>query len=886
MLRFQLLGGIELTGPDVAEAQAVLTRPKRLALLVYLALATPRGYHRRDTLLALFWPDLGLEEARRALRQSLHRLRQHLGADAILNRGLDEVGLNPAAVACDVWEFQSLLEAKRDLEALAHYRGELLPGFHITGASAELAEWLDQARMEVQRQALDAMRRVADRFAGEHRLVEAVHWARRVMTLPVSEERDLLRLMRLLREAGEDAAAIDAYRGYARRLEEQFETEPGAAAQALLAEIRRSAVRAEAPRAPRDTPPAPPDTTSSAAPGATRAPTPAPAPTPPATASLSRATQTAAIPRWILAGMGVLVVLAFVGLLRQVRQSPPASLPAPPVMPRVAVAVFSNRSGDSALEPLGTMMADWVLRGATRVPRLEVVDIGSLYARGRSSAGLPTDARTLGEESGATLAVSGTYYRVGTDSLRFVAQVLDVATGRVLRQIDPVSARATEPLSAAEEVGDRLTTALASIVNPQALQVMSADARVPRYAAFAVYVRGQEAYWSGRFDEALPLMRQAAALDSGFSGARVFLTVIAAGTGRCALVDSIATSLKPRIDALPEIERVTIDISRARCRSDWIEALRLQRRRMELLPGAPYVRWAAGVAARQANRPATALSILGSMDPSRGLGWLGTRGTFYWREVTAALHMRRDFTEESRVADSLVRSANAPLASAYFAARSLAASGRADAAIAALVGLAGQSPDPALVAGQSPGDLRPGALATPGWVMYEIAAELAAHGQEVPARALALKAVEWFASQGALATLPAEHRYLMVRALLIADRLVDARRVVDGLVADHGSSADVHGLRGVIAALQRDRQAVTVERAWLTTNVNPSPVGITGYYLAALSAAEGDEATAMDHLESLPGSAHPYDVLEFHVDPVLRALRATERFRRFVQPRE
>ena len=65
--------------PEGTEAEDVLHQPKRLALLVYLAMAEPRGFHRRDSLLALFWPELPEKRARNALNKTLHFLRSHLG---------------------------------------------------------------------------------------------------------------------------------------------------------------------------------------------------------------------------------------------------------------------------------------------------------------------------------------------------------------------------------------------------------------------------------------------------------------------------------------------------------------------------------------------------------------------------------------------------------------------------------------------------------------------------------------------------------------------------------------------------------------------------------------------------------------------------------------
>src|SRR3989442_14531317 len=98
MLKLQLLGSLDLldAGRDVSP---VLRRPKSLALLAYLAAARPRGFHRRDTLLALFWPDLDQAHARNSLRQAVHSLRQVVRAQAIVGRGEEEVRGDPARLS-------------------------------------------------------------------------------------------------------------------------------------------------------------------------------------------------------------------------------------------------------------------------------------------------------------------------------------------------------------------------------------------------------------------------------------------------------------------------------------------------------------------------------------------------------------------------------------------------------------------------------------------------------------------------------------------------------------------------------------------------------------------------------------------------------------------
>src|SRR5215208_4043159 len=109
MIRLLTLGAVDLRN-DGREMSTVVAQPKRLALLVYLASARPRGFHSRDTLLALFWPESDGERARNSLRQALHHLRRSLGEGAVPGRGDREVGVDPALVECDAASFDQAVE--------------------------------------------------------------------------------------------------------------------------------------------------------------------------------------------------------------------------------------------------------------------------------------------------------------------------------------------------------------------------------------------------------------------------------------------------------------------------------------------------------------------------------------------------------------------------------------------------------------------------------------------------------------------------------------------------------------------------------------------------------------------------------------------------------
>src|SRR5207253_5134675 len=114
--------------------------------------ATPRGVHRRHSLLARFWPELDQEHARTALRQALRVLRVALGAEVLTSRGDDEVGLDFGHVSIDVTAFDAACGAgvTGALDALNLYRGPLLNGFCVSDAP-EFERWLDSERGGVAR---------------------------------------------------------------------------------------------------------------------------------------------------------------------------------------------------------------------------------------------------------------------------------------------------------------------------------------------------------------------------------------------------------------------------------------------------------------------------------------------------------------------------------------------------------------------------------------------------------------------------------------------------------------------------------------------------------------------------------------------------------------
>ncbi len=237
MIELRTLGRLDLRDAEGQELRSILSPSKRIALLAYLALATPRGFHRRDTLLALFWPELDQEHARRALRQTLYLIRRSMTDGALVSRGEEEIRLDSDVFWCDAAEFEALLDAGREEEALAVYGGDLLAGFYVSGC-LEFERWLDGERRRLKERAARTAWSLAEGAEASGNAVEAAHWGRRAATFAPDDEAAVGRLITLLDRLGDRAGAIREYDLFAKRLREDYEAEPAPETQELIEAVR------------------------------------------------------------------------------------------------------------------------------------------------------------------------------------------------------------------------------------------------------------------------------------------------------------------------------------------------------------------------------------------------------------------------------------------------------------------------------------------------------------------------------------------------------------------------------------------------------------------------------------------------------------------------
>ena len=239
MIEFRLLGQIRLMAANGQDIDAILRQPKRLALLAYLAAPAPGTWHRRDLLLALFWPDLDAAHARTSLRSSLYVLRQTLGDEVLKSRGDEEVSVNSELMSTDLAAVWEALKNGYPEEALTHYGGDLLPGLFPSGSDG-FQRWLDgeQTRLKIAI-STSATERLAE-LEHEGRLSDALAIARRLIEIEPDDETIVRRVMSLHDGLGDRAGALAVFEGYRARLASDFEAEPSSETVALANRLRAS----------------------------------------------------------------------------------------------------------------------------------------------------------------------------------------------------------------------------------------------------------------------------------------------------------------------------------------------------------------------------------------------------------------------------------------------------------------------------------------------------------------------------------------------------------------------------------------------------------------------------------------------------------------------
>lgn len=543
MVQLRTLGRLELVSGEPTALHVLAAQPKPLALLAYLALSTPRGQHSRDSLLALFWPELGDDEARRALRQALHRIRYHVGDALLKSEREGQIGIADDGMWCDAIAFEQALDAGRDEHALSIYQGAFLDAVFVSDASPDFEQWVDLERRRLRERAAKAASALATaaRKAGES--AGDVRWCAQALALAPEDEVCVRALMTALAAGGDRAGALRAYKSFSELMEREYDAEP-AKETALLAESMRVAPA----HMPVEMAIAPPGVSSSASLEAI-APDTSPVEPNPRPAAVAR---TSARWRMRVVGAAVVVVLLAIAIAARYRARAPSSVD------RILVADFHNHTRDSLLAGAITeaMRADLSQSRQTRV--MSRTQVQAVLEHMRQPTGEITSEsviREVAERYGVKAFVTGDVASLGA-GYSVSAELIAVKSGETLVSVREDASDSTKLIAVVDKVSDRLRRGIGESLwtvrsSTPLEQVTTSSLQALRLYSQAIRVGDQE----GDTHRAVQLLRQASDLDTSFAMAYRKLGVYLNAMGaHAASDDALAHAFRNRA-RLPEVER-------------------------------------------------------------------------------------------------------------------------------------------------------------------------------------------------------------------------------------------------------------------------------------------------------------------------------------------
>ncbi len=846
MIELRTLGTLDLRNGE--ELRSILAQPKRTGLLCYLALARPHGFHRRDKLLALFWPETDTEHGRASLRQAVRFLRRSLGEEAVLSRGDEELALGTGVVLCDARAFEEALAAGEIDRALALYGGDLLPGFYVEGAP-ELEHWLERERTRLRERAVAGAWALAEERERAHDGAGAAEWGRRASAMAPADDAGLRRLMQLLERLGDPNGALEVYHAGSRRLRLEFEVEPSRETQELGEEIcERVRAAAAAPSAARAAP----------VNGAVLAPAPAlpavrvaSAPAGPAKPAGGRRRRRVL---WLSLALGVVGLGAAAGgwLLLPGRAGLQSG--------RVVVAPFDNRTGDASLAPLGEMAADWVAQGLSESGVVEVADERAARALSRESAGRPRELeRRLARETGAGVIVTGRYYR-HADSVAFLAQVLDARSGGVRGAIGPISAPTAAPVAAVQELRQRVLAQMAVLLDER-VPDRGADFHVPTYEAYREFMQG--VYRSevlGETGEAAENYLRAFQLDTTFYQALLSASYAALMHGPRARYDSLQPALERLRDRLSP--RQLRGLAWQHAYRDWNtnEMYALARAGSREHPTSDNTRFGLAVAAGRVHRYRESLAEMRRMDPDRPL-----TPKWYWTFMGGAHHVLGDYRGQLRAAAEMARRSPESVAPNAMRLVALSALGRTPEVRRLALALATRAVRDTMFF-QEVGNIESLGVPprAPPVSFFLAARELAAHDHGAGARLLVDDGLRWCALRPPAERADTAFRWIHAQLLVLAGRWREADAMLPQ-APPQGWNPPLQWSRAMLAAQRGDRAGALA----ISQGLGRSPRPMLEFHRVSILAALGEREEARTRLRELLASGGFFGEWWVHTEPVL-----------------
>jgi len=460
---------------DGAPGSGAGQQRKTLALLALLAAAGRRGISR-DKLAAFLWPESDEEHARNLLKQACYALRRDLHAPELF-LGAVELRLNADVITSDIGTLEDALARGDPGPAVSTYTGPFLDGFYLAGA-AEFEHWVEATRTALKARVGDALEGLAKQAAASGDAHGAVPLWRRLAALDPLAARPALGLVRALVAAGERTAALEFGRVHENLVRQELGVAPDPAISELLARLRGEATRNVVPAA-----------------SVVRLPRETAVPAPPAPRRI-----------WTRLAIGGMA-LALAGILVVAYERKPTSLD-PELLALAPFDVF-----DPTLDLWHEGLVDVLSRKLDGAGAFRTVSPTVVIRRWRGHADRAS-AEGLGRRTGAGVVVFGQLVRVGPDSVRLSAIVLDVRAGRTLAEIDR-----TDQADRIDRLADSLSVDVIRTLTASrpGLHIRLFSVGTKSLPALKAFLQGERFFRNFALDSAIASYDRAIAIDTAFA---------------------------------------------------------------------------------------------------------------------------------------------------------------------------------------------------------------------------------------------------------------------------------------------------------------------------------------------------------------------------------
>lgn len=561
--KLRTFGGLLVEGPD-GQPSGISSQRRSLALLVVIAAASERGASR-ETLTAMLWPGSDDDRARRALAQTLYRVRQQLGAGVV--RGSDRLSCDPTLLGSDLLELESAFE-KGDYERVVElYRGPFLDGFHLQGAP-ELERWADGERQRLSRAYHDSLERLA--LAAEERgeTQRAIHWWELAFAADPLNARVAAALIRARGAAGDATGALRTARMHEARIREELGAEPDPLVVRAAEEVRTEQASAagvddvvdaadtvgavESPEGARSGEVQPPgsitstvdasdpfgphDTSSVDASVSLHVPGDAGAValggevarSGDGTGGENRARRGRRRSAIIALACVVLIVAIAVPAAAMLLHDGPARVESEDA-PLIAVGEIADRTGDTSA--VARALPELLTTSLGRFGTFRVVSRPRLHELAAQSASEPDSPafHLAAANAGAELLVEGTLYRLPRGEVRLDIRMLDLERQVIHRAY---RLEGDDPFALADSAAIRIARDLGRV---RPLQTAKPGVTVRSLAALQLYEEGLRAYYAGDVTSAERMFVAALERDTTFAMASYYAFKSASGYSQRAI---------------------------------------------------------------------------------------------------------------------------------------------------------------------------------------------------------------------------------------------------------------------------------------------------------------------------------------------------------------